>query len=190
MDFGAVFLCDRDAEIYDPGTNAWYYAGTPAVNRQDAAAVLVTVADGTRRVLVTGGIDANSGSAPVLASAELFNPATNSWSNAASMSTPRVNHAATLMRDGRVLVTGGFNAGVRLASAEIYDPKTNTWSTVNSMSSARSRHTATLFGATPFFTKILVAGGRASGATPPASAEPFPPPPIDSTTTPFTSGGC
>ena len=187
---GSVIICDRDAEIYDPGTNAWYYAGTPALNRQDAAAVLVTVADGTRRVLVTGGIDANSGSAPVLASAELYDPATNKWSNAASMSTPRVNHAATLMRDGRVLVTGGFNAGVRLASAEIYDPKTDTWSTVNSMSTARSGHTATLFGATPFFTKILVAGGRASGTTPLASAELFQPTPIDSTTTLLTSGAC
>ena len=188
--FGSTIICDRDAEIYDPGTNAWYYAGTPAVNREDAAAVVVRVADGTRRVLVTGGADANNASAPVVASAELYNPDTNTWSNAASMSTPRANHTATLMRDGRVLVTGGINSGGRLASAETYDPKTNTWSTVNGMSTARSGHTATLFGATPFFTKILVAGGRATGTTPVASVELFQPTPIDSTTTLFTSGAC
>ena len=59
-----------------------------------------------------------------LASAEIYNPAHGTWSPTAVMSTPRYGHTATLLPDGRVLVSGGGFAGVNpiLASAEIYSP--------------------------------------------------------------------
>ena len=59
--------------------------------------------DGT--VLVAGGEEA--GSPGVTASAELYNPATNTWSSAASMIDARVEHTATLLTNGAVLVAGG-----------------------------------------------------------------------------------
>ena len=71
-----------------------------------------------------------------------------------------MEHTATLLSDGRVLVTGGQSAGdgndnfVEKA-AEIYDPGTGTWTLVDSMSRARYGHTATLL---PDGT-VLIAGG-------------------------------
>jgi hypothetical protein len=83
------------------------------------------------RVLVAGG----GGSAEVSAcqchgpvgSAELYDPASGTWSATASMIAVRRYHTATLLPDGRVLVASGDGleigiGSVMLASAELYDP--------------------------------------------------------------------
>src|SRR5919204_1424208 len=81
--------------------------------------------------------------------------ASSGWVGAGSMSTPRVNHTATLLPSGKVLVVGGDGPSDRLSSAELYDPRSNKWSTAASMSVKRHFHTATLLGNG----KVLVAGG-------------------------------
>ena len=70
------------------------------------------------RVMVIGG----SGDLQILASAEIYDPATGEWVQAGEMSTERLLHAATTLMDGRVLVTGGFDLESPIAIAEIYDP--------------------------------------------------------------------
>src|SRR5438477_537394 len=58
-----------------------------------------------------------------LSSAELYDPATGTWSLTGSLNQAQKDHAATLLLNGMVLVTGGaFAGGVPLASAELYDP--------------------------------------------------------------------
>jgi hypothetical protein len=57
------------------------------------------------KVLVTGGFNLDTGG-PYLTSAELYDPASNSWAPAAPMSTARDSHTATLLGDGQVLVAG------------------------------------------------------------------------------------
>jgi hypothetical protein len=69
------------------------------------------------RVLVAGGGD---GSAPV-ASAELYDPKTGTFSPTGSMTISRTDYTATLLSDGRILIAGGGN-GLPDASAEQYQP--------------------------------------------------------------------
>jgi hypothetical protein len=58
-----------------------------------------------------------------LDSAELYDPATGTWSLTGSLNSMRKDHAATLLPNGMVLVTGGALAHkAALASAELYDP--------------------------------------------------------------------
>jgi MYXO-CTERM domain-containing protein len=101
------------AEIFSGG--AWQPAmsmGTPRVH-----ATATVLPDGT--VLVAGGSDGTSS----LATAEIFDPATQMWAPASPMMNARSEHTATTLAGGDVLVAGGIdssqNAGV---TAEIYVP--------------------------------------------------------------------
>ena len=55
-----------------------------------------------------------------LASAELYDPASGSWTATASLIPARDHHTATLLRNGRVLVPGGESRYGGLASADLY----------------------------------------------------------------------
>src|SRR5262249_29388614 len=70
------------------------------------------------KVLVAGG-DGNAGP---LASAELYDPASGTWSATANLFTARRYHTATLLPNGKLLVAGGDGNGGTTASVELYDP--------------------------------------------------------------------
>jgi N-acetylneuraminic acid mutarotase len=159
------------AEVYDPATNGWTAAAPMATPRQ----IPITILLPTGRVLLVGGNGGSSLPLQPLATAELYDPASNSWSEAGTMSIARSGEAATLLPDGQVLVTGGYPPVGRqaLASAEIYDPHSNGWSPVASMTVGRAGHVAALLKSG----QVLVVGGaltagRSSG-TVLASAEIF-----------------
>jgi hypothetical protein len=75
-----------------------------------------------------------------------------------SMSTDRIQHTATLLSTGRILLAGGFSvfvSGTTLSNAEIYDPTTGTFGATGNMTVDRHSQTATLLTTG----KVLVAGG-------------------------------
>ena len=160
------------AELYDPRTGSWTATGSLIQGRAWHTATLLQ--NGT--VLVTGGLSTASttpGADIELASAELYDPRTGSWTAAGSMTEARSGPSVALLPDGRVLVTGGWAStepfGPKLASSELFDPATGTWTATGSMTDRRHGHSATLL---PNGT-VLVAGGYDSGRS--ASAELYDP---------------
>ena len=76
------------------------------------------------KVLVTSGLTgvASVNNASPVSTAELYNPATDTWTSAGNLATARAAHGAALLANGKVLVVGGHKDRVALASAEVYDP--------------------------------------------------------------------
>jgi len=129
------------AEVYDPATGTW----TPTLNNMQtirAAHTATLLQDG--RVLVAGGntmfATGPGGSyTPIYQSAldstDIYDPATNSFTNGPPMLEKRLAHSAVRLNDGRVLFAGGIsNANPLLnvfpsyaIAGEIYDPSSGTF---------------------------------------------------------------
>jgi len=157
------------AELWDPTTGMFDPAGSLREARADHTATALS--DG--RVLVIGGMgDAvgGRGAHTSLSSAEVWDAATASFVAAGSLHEARVEHTATPLPDGRVLVVGGVGRVGRrfddLASAEVWDPATRTFAPAGSLTQGRSYHTATPL---PDGRVLVIGGEDSDGAL--ASAE-------------------
>lgn len=153
----------ESADLYNPATGEFSDTGLMTEGRGGHTATLLQ--DG--RVLMTGGLGNHLGSDQALASAELYDPRTDTFSPTGAMVESRGSPTATLLSDGRVLIAGGADG----ASAELYDPRTGTFSPTGSMRDPRHGHTATLLADG----RVLVAGGWQSSEIGFASAELYDP---------------
>jgi Kelch motif len=147
------------------------FAPTGDMTAPRLSAAAAPLPDG--RVLVAGGLDPTQVEhyPTVLQSAEIFDPATETFSPTGSMAIPRLNAAAAPLPDGRVLVAGGSNQDHdSLQSAEIFDPATGTFAPTGDLTVKRDGPAA----AAPLPDgRVLVAGGF--GPLPLPSAEIFDP---------------
>jgi Kelch motif len=90
---------------------------------------------GPGKVMVIGGFDSEAldiGYVPAnpLASCEVYDPSTNTWTPAAPHPVAGGFRWATVLSNGMVLVAGGWANATTLAfnrSSHLYDPRTNTW---------------------------------------------------------------
>lgn len=171
---GRIFFCGgvgvnsavlNGASIYDPATGTTSAAANMPGPRSQHTATLL--ADG--RVFITGGVKAINSADPIaglsdiLKTSSIYNPATNSWSSAASLSLPRVGHNATLLSSGRVLISGGLEIGsffgvpipAIVNSCKRYNPSNNSMMSTASFSGNRALHSQLLLSDG----RVLVAGG-------------------------------
>jgi len=143
------------AELYNPATGTFTPTGSLNTARYYHTATLLD----NGMVLIAGGFNSSlNPSYPYLASAELYNPATGTFSyTTGTLNTARYNHTATLLNNGLVLIAGGYNNhNGYLAVAELYNPATGIFSyTTGSLNTGRQLHTATLLNNG----LVLIAGG-------------------------------
>jgi hypothetical protein len=99
------------------------------------------------QVLVAGGL--TNGTA-VSGFSELYDPASDTWSQTGSMNTPRESAGSVLLNNGIVLVAGGSN-GNTMTNAELYDPAGGFWTVTGAMIEGRNGP----------FPMVLLANGKA-----------------------------
>lgn len=137
-------------ELYDPATNSFAPAASMATPRILHAAC--RLADG--RVMVAGGTstlqpDVVTALANTLATVEIYDPTTNTWTSGPAIGGARLGPALTLLPNNQVMVSGGVQVGVLFGvpisaasttAVQRWNPATNTWSNGPNMSQARAGH--------------------------------------------------
>ena len=137
-----------ETEIYDPGSRAWTRGSPMGTARRLHSVTLLR--DG--RVLIAGGfvccvVEGQTARETATASVELFDPATGTFAPTGSMAAARALHQATLLPDGRVLLSGGFGDSPSPGApgredAEVYNPATGTFSAGGDLQVGRFLHSA------------------------------------------------
>jgi N-acetylneuraminic acid mutarotase len=150
---------NSSAAVYDPKSTRW----APVASLGEPAQVPHTATllpDG--KVIVLGGCaERPSFACSRFAPSQVFDPKTNGWSGAAPMLQGREGFSATLLRNGLVLVAGGYGPDWVVASSELYDPSANSWMGAGEMKVARAGPTATLLKSG----SVLLLGGSFLGNT-------------------------
>jgi Abnormal spindle-like microcephaly-assoc'd, ASPM-SPD-2-Hydin/Galactose oxidase, central domain len=143
------------AELYDPASGNFTLTGNMNTPRELFTAT--TLPNG--QVLVAGGYFAVCAPNCVYsdtATAELYDPASGTFTSTGSMITARSHHAATLLPDGQVLIAGGNDSSAQaLASTELYNPATGSFTAGPAMSFTTQGFSATLLANG----NVLLAGG-------------------------------
>jgi N-acetylneuraminic acid mutarotase len=153
------------AELYDPVSRTWSWTGNFTPRYGHTATLLE---DG--RVLAAGGSndgDLNS----TLDTVETYDPAAGAWSAAPSLTVPEISHTATLLKNGEMLIAGGYlpqwvqsavpqysfvASATSLNTALLYDPAAVKWSSTGLLNAPRDAHTATLMPDG----RVLIVGGE------------------------------
>ena len=146
---GGLGIADQSAiptaELYDPVKGTFSLTGSPSVPRGAHTATLLS----NGKVLIAGGQNPSSPDNPGIASTELYDPSSGTFSPAANMTVQRYGHTATLLNNGQVLIAGGVPVAIATnpivgAAAEIYDPNTGSFAPIG---------TAQING-TPYFAPV------------------------------------
>ena len=162
------------AELFDPATNTFtrLTGAGEALSEARVGAVAATLPSG--QVLIAGG----SGVSGYLSSAELFNPASDTFTKLTgagqSLSQTRDNGVAATLPSGQVLVAGGENGGGRLSSAELFDPATDAFSKLAGTGEALTEPRGGAIAAALPSGQVLIAGGEAQLPEPPVIPTPRP----------------
>lgn len=159
-----------------PQTNTWSTVAQMSVLRINQTTTMLP----NGNLLIAGGW-VDDGNATVHATAEVYDRQSRTVVGTGSMTSSRMLHTATLLRNGKVLVVGGLDdASQHIPSAELYDSDQGTFTPSGAVQTVRFRHTATLLEDG----KVLIAGGVTEGGQVTATAELY-----DSSSGTFTAVG-
>ena len=145
---------EQSCELFDPQTETWTMTDSIPTFRYFGQSV-TELTDG--RIMVAGGfyVDTTTWDFIILKNVDIYDPISEKWIKAAQMNYERYGHTATLLNDGRVLVTGGETYNFTTEQCEIYNPNTNSWELTGNMQEERSDHAALLLSQD----RVFVCGG-------------------------------
>jgi hypothetical protein len=155
---GATNPVSGSADRYDSADQKWHSLGQMFQVRVGHTATLLR--DG--RVLIAGGLSCcqvpNPSPEFYTSSAEIYDPATDAFTPTGTMSSARGNHAAALLPDGRVLISGGDgnDPAAPPLGTEIFDPASGQFSSAGDLQAPRDSHSAV----TLTDGRVLVIGGE------------------------------
>lgn len=160
---------------FSPGGIPWPY-GAGSVSEIGAMHIARASQSSTLlpngKVLIAGGFAGSGGEYNPYRTTELYNPGSGTFELAATMSIGRSGHTATLLKNGKVLLVGGWTGRYDIRrSAELYDPATNTFAPTGELVVERAGSTATLL----VDGRVLIAGGEDREENALASAEIYDP---------------
>lgn len=142
-----------DVQLYNVSTHRWTPTGPLHTPRFGHTSTLLA----SGNVLVVGGNNLQSGAGQVQDSVECYDPLTGHWQRKAWLPVDAMNHTATLLPTGEVLVVGGYSGmqNTTLARAFLYDPTSRRWTERRPLPAPRMQHTATLLADG----RVLICGG-------------------------------
>lgn len=141
----------------DSGISGFSLANPLNLERHNHTATLLR----NGQVLIAGG-SIGGWQGPSLTSTEIYRPDSNTWRAGPSLNSPRQDHTATALPNGRVFLTGGTQPGPTWqSSTEMLDARGARWETMAPLAFPRSMHTATLLDDG----RILVLGGWTGSLT-------------------------
>jgi N-acetylneuraminic acid mutarotase len=137
-------------EMYDPTADKWTQKADMQTPREIAGTYVYN-----GKIYVTGGLTGEPDNLLVTSAAEVYDPMTDTWTEAPDLPTPRLGHSSTIV-NGKVYVIGGSVQfpGHGLSNVDIYDPTTGVWTTGANLPDRRDAHVAGMVDG-----KIYVIGG-------------------------------
>jgi hypothetical protein len=152
-------------ELYDLATNSFTRGPSMRAARVRHTATVLTNGPRAGEVLIVGGWGPRCNGRVALASTELYDPATRSFTLGPNLHAGRQDHTATPIvsgpNKGKILIVGGMDSNFHaMASTELYNPFSNQMETGPSMKLPRAGHTATVIPAGSNSGAILIAGGN------------------------------
>lgn len=144
------------AEVYDPSSQTFSRTSNDMSSAGNGRTYGEAVKLQNGKVLFVGGLNYTK-------SAEIYDPTTNLFTLANGLALRgRQRFTTTLLNNGQVLITGGYDGTSDNATSELYDPISESFRSTGNMMSKRSDHTATKLNDG---TVLIVGGFGVGGAT-------------------------
>jgi N-acetylneuraminic acid mutarotase len=148
-------------EAYDPATDTWTRKADMPTARYHAAACVL---DG--RIYVFGGATKwgrASGDYSLVPTVEVYDPVTDTWTQASDMPRIRMAHSASTVDGEMYIIGGGEPEGdvLLISTVDVYDPATDAWTTAADFPNPRGEHTAAIVDG-----RIYTIGGGTGPGTP------------------------
>lgn len=113
-------------KVYDPKTNSWGSKAKLPVKLHHVQGVAVG-----GKIYMIGGLTAwPDGDVNTV---YIYNPATNKWTQGASMGNRGRGAGAVAVRGGKIYYAGGLHGGTAVSWFDVYDPAANSWSSLPNM---------------------------------------------------------